>query len=136
MPPSPHHRAVVVLAHGARDPRWGEPFTRVVEQVRAAAENIHVELCYLEHLSPSLRDAVRGLADRGTRSIRVIPLFFGRGGHLREDVPRLIAAISAELPHVALELTLPAGDDLEVQQALAAFCLRMAGDVDSPPEDA
>ena len=104
----------------------------MIERVRAAAPDLDVELAYLDHLVPSLPEAIRRLAARGASSIRVVPLFFGRGGHLREDVPRLIAAISAELPNVAIELSLPAGDDGEVQQALAAFCLRMAEDVGAP----
>ena len=124
--------AVVALAHGARDPRWGEPFARVIDRVRATAPGLEIELAYLEHLAPSLRDAIRGLAARGVSSIRVVPLFFGRGGHLREDVPRLIAAIASELPSVAIELMLPAGDDVEVQQALAAFCLRMSQGAEAP----
>jgi sirohydrochlorin cobaltochelatase len=106
----------------------------VVDGARAAAPDIDLELAYLEHLPPSLPDAVRNLAERGARSIQVVPLFFGRGGHLREDVPRLLAAISRDLPHVAVELTLPAGDDVEVQRALVAFCLRMARGSDAPPE--
>ena len=124
--------AIVVLAHGARDPRWGEPFARVIDRLRAIAPGLDVELAYLEHLAPSLRNAIRGLAARGVSSIRVVPLFFGRGGHLREDVPRLIAAIASELPSVAIELMLPAGDDVEVQQALAAFCLRMSQGAEAP----
>jgi sirohydrochlorin cobaltochelatase len=109
----------------------------VVERVRAAAPGLDVELAYLEHLPPSLPEAARRLAGRGARVIRVVPLFFGRGGHLREDVPRLIAAIAIELPEVAIELMLPAGDDVEVQGALAAFCLRMAegsSRQNNPPE--
>jgi sirohydrochlorin cobaltochelatase len=55
-----------------------------------------------------------------------VPLFFGRGGHLREDVPRRVEAIAARLPRVAIDITLPAGDDDAVQDALALFCLRAA----------
>jgi sirohydrochlorin cobaltochelatase len=123
--------AIVLLAHGARDPRWGEPFLRVAERVRADAPDLAVELAYLEHLPPSLGDAIRRLAEGGARSIRVVPLFFGRGGHLREDVPRLVAAIAAELPEVAIDVTLPAGDDDDVQRALALFCLRAARSPDT-----
>ena len=125
---------VILLAHGARDPRWSEPFAAVADRVRAQAANLDIALAYLEHLPPSLPDAARQLHDRGARSIRVVPLFFGRGGHLREDVPRLIAAIANELPRLEIEVTLPAGDDVEVQRALAAFCLRMALRGDRPPE--
>ena len=50
--------AMVLLAHGARDARWGKPFLDVLEQVRAGAPDLAVELAYLEHLAPSLPDAV------------------------------------------------------------------------------
>ena len=85
-----------------------------------------LELAYLEGHPPSLEDAAARLATGGARSIRVVPLFFGRGGHLREDVPRRVAAIATAIPGVAIEVTLPAGDDDAVQTALAAFCLRAA----------
>lgn len=118
--------AIVLLAHGARDARWGEPFVRIANRVRAGAPALAVEMAYLEHLPPSLEEAIHGLAARGARSIRVVPLFFGRGGHLREDVPRRVAAIAAGLPEIAIDITLPAGDDDAVQDALAMFCLRAA----------
>ena len=118
--------AVILFAHGARDPRWAEPFLRVVERVRAATPDLAVELAYLEHLEPNLAVAARRLAEGGARSIRVVPLFLGRGGHLRIEVPRLVAATAAALPEVAIELALPAGDDDAVIEALAAFCLRAA----------
>ena len=116
--------ALILFAHGARDPRWAEPFIRVAERVRAAAPDLAVELAYLEHLEPGLEGAARRLVERGERAIRVVPLFLGRGGHLRVEVPRLVAAAAAAFPGVAIELALPAGDDDAVVDALAAFCLR------------
>ena len=118
--------AIVLLAHGARDPRWAEPFARVADRVREAAPELVLELAFLEGQPPSLEDAADRLAKGGARSIRVVPLFFGRGGHLREDVPRRVAAIAVSLPGVVIDVTLPAGDDDEVQAALAAFCQRAA----------
>ncbi len=131
MPDQASNPAIVLLAHGARDARWGEPFLSVAERVRADAPDLAVELAYLEHLGPSLPEAVRRLADRGARSIRVVPLFFGRGGHLREDVPRLVAQIKAELPELKIDVTLPAGDDDAVQRSLASYCLRAAYGVEA-----
>ena len=121
-----NNAAVVLLAHGARDARWGEPFVRVADQVKADAPDLSVAVAYLEHLRPSLGDSIRELARGGARMIRVVPLFFGRGGHLREDVPRLVAALSAELPDITIEVTLPAGDDGDVQRCLASYCVRAA----------
>ncbi len=118
--------AVILLAHGARDPRWGEPFQRIADRLRAVAPDLVADMAYLEHLSPDLAEAARRLAARGVQRIRVMPLFFGRGGHLREDVPRQLAAAAETLPGVALELALPAGEDDAVIAALADFCVRAA----------
>ncbi len=118
--------AVILFAHGARDPRWAEPFLRVVAAVRASAPDLAVELAYLEHLEPRLLEAARALAAKGARTIRVVPLFFGRGGHLRVEVPRLVAEAEAALTGVKVELGLAAGDDPAVIEALAAYCVRAA----------
>lgn len=124
--------AMILLAHGARDPRWSEPFQRVADRVRAGASDLLVEMAYLEHLAPDIAEAARRLAARGARQIRVVPLFFGRGGHLREDVPRQLAAAAAALPGVTLDLALPAGEDDAVIDALAAFCVRVARGPETP----
>lgn len=132
MPKETAPPAIILFAHGARDPRWAEPFLRVADRVRAAAPGLEVEVAYLEHLAPNLDDAAHGLAAGGARAIRVVPLFFGRGGHLRIELPRLVAAIAAELPDMTIELASPAGDDEAVIDALAAFCVRAARDPSVP----
>jgi sirohydrochlorin cobaltochelatase len=128
MPPAETTPAIILFAHGARDPRWAEPFLRVVARVRASAPDLAVELAYLEHLEPGLLQAARTLAANGARAIRVVPLFFGRGGHLRVEVPRLVGEVEAALPGVSVELGLAAGDDDAVIDALAAYCVRAARD--------
>ena len=126
--------AIILFAHGARDPRWAEPFLRVAERVRAAAPDLPFEVAYLEHLEPNLAAAARHLAQGGAKSIRVVPLFIGRGGHLRVEVPRLVAEVVAALPGIAIDLALPAGDDDAVIEALAAFCVRAAREPHAPTD--
>jgi sirohydrochlorin cobaltochelatase len=120
-------RGLMLFAHGARDPRWAEPFVRVAERVRATAQGMPVELAYLEFLTPDMRQAAERLVAQGATTIRIVPLFFGRGGHLREAVPKLVAATAAAIPDVSLELAGAAGEDAIVVEAIAAFCLREAG---------
>ena len=126
-PSASRSSAVILLAHGARDPRWAEPFVRVAERVRSAAPGLRIELAYLDGLQPDLATAAHRLASEGRQSIRIVPLFFGRGGHLREDVPALIGQMRDALPGVSLELGAAAGEDAQVIDAIAAFCLRAAG---------
>lgn len=115
---------VLMFAHGARDPRWAEPFMRVAERVRAAAPGVPVELAYLELMAPDLLTGVRRLAGRGAKQIRIVPLFFGSGGHLRGDVPALIRQAEEEMPGLSIELARAAGEDDGVVAAITAYCLR------------
>ena len=132
MPKKIDEEALILFAHGARDARWAEPFVRIAERVRAAAPNRRIELAYLEFLAPGLGEAVRALAAQGVTTIRVIPLFFGRGGHLRDAVPKLIEATARSMPGVRLVLGEAAGEDPGVIEAVAAFCLRAAGEMPAP----
>jgi sirohydrochlorin cobaltochelatase len=118
--------AIILFAHGARDERWAEPFARIASKVRAATPGLLVELAFLEHLEPSLDQAARRLAKLGATAIRVVPIFLGRGGHLRVDVPRVIAATATALPGVTIELAPSAGEDAAVIDALTAYCVRAA----------
>jgi len=124
--PGTERSAVVLFAHGARDERWAEPFHRVAAAVRAAAPDLVVELAFLELMTPALESAVQRLAAAGARSIRVIPLFLGQGGHLRKDVPAIVTAIAAALPGVHIQLSPAAGDDDGVIAALSAYCVAEA----------
>jgi sirohydrochlorin cobaltochelatase len=48
-----------------------------------------------------------------------VPLFFGQGGHLKEDLPRLLALARTAHPAAAIELEPPIGERPEVIEAIA-----------------
>ena len=85
------HQGVILFAHGARDPQWAEPFYALRRRLQATSPELAVAVAFLEHTAPDLTAAVGELADRGVERITLVPLFMGRGGHLRQDLPRLIA---------------------------------------------
>ncbi|HMA30840.1 MAG TPA: CbiX/SirB N-terminal domain-containing protein [Casimicrobiaceae bacterium] len=114
---------LILYVHGARDPRWAEPFTRLRDRIAKRRPALPVAVAFLEHMSPDLAQAAIDIAARGADRIRVVPMFFGRGGHLREDLPRQIEAARARLPGIVLELTEAAGESDAVQEALATFVL-------------
>src|SRR4030095_16118040 len=116
-------RGLVLFAHGARDARWAEPFERLRSRVEARRPDLLVTLAFLEHMQPDLAGAVCALAERGARQGRVVPLFFGRGGHLREELPRHVERAHAAAPAVVLDVAPAAGEDPAVIEALADFAL-------------
>ncbi len=104
--------ALVLFAHGARDPQWAEPFKRIQAAVRARRSGAVVELAFLELMQPALADAINKLVADGHRRITVAPLFMAQGGHLRNDLPKLLDSIRAA--HAGVEISvLPAVGDVE-----------------------
>jgi sirohydrochlorin cobaltochelatase len=108
---------IVLVAHGSRDPQWSRPFERIAASVGEKLPAVCVALAYLEY-GASLDEAVAALVARGVGSIRVIPLFLGPGGHVKEDLPRLVAA--AKRPGLDIALEKPLGEQAQVIEAIAA----------------
>lgn len=110
--------ALVLFAHGARDPDWAVPFQKIREIVSARRPDLAVELAFLELMQPSLPDAVGKLAAQGCRSITIAPLFMAQGAHLKRDLPALVAALGKRHPDVALSLLPAAGEADSVLRAI------------------
>ena len=72
-------------------------------------------------MQPSLEDAVNALSAQGASQITVLPVFFGQGGHLRNDFPVLLDACRTRFPAVQLSATPAVGKDLAVLQAIVDF---------------
>ncbi|MFZ3040041.1 MAG: CbiX/SirB N-terminal domain-containing protein [Polynucleobacter sp.] len=117
-------QAIVLFGHGARDARWREPFDRLAALWRAQQPDIQVELAFLELMQPSLAEAIASLVSSGASKIVVVPVFFGQGGHLRNDFPVLLDACRQRFPNIALSATPAVGEDEAVLQAIIDFGAR------------
>jgi sirohydrochlorin cobaltochelatase len=96
--------ALVLFAHGARDPEWAVPLARIRDLLAARRPGLRVELAFLELMEPPLANTVTTLAAAGHARILVAPVFLARGGHLKRDVPNLIAEARGRFPGVTIEL--------------------------------
>ena len=117
-------KAIILFGHGARDSRWREPFDRLAALWQGQHSSTPVELAFLEMMHPSLEEAVAGLCSQGADEIIVVPVFFGQGGHLRNDFPVLLEECRAKYPAVQLRSTPAVGEDLAVLQAIIDFGAR------------
>jgi sirohydrochlorin cobaltochelatase len=122
-------QGLILLAHGARDPRWREPFERLLDRIGAKRPELAVRLAFLELMAPDLLMAGEELVAVGSNALRVVPVFFGQGGHVRDDVPALVDALRKRCPGVGVTLSRAAGEDGGVIDALASFCIR---ELDAP----
>jgi sirohydrochlorin cobaltochelatase len=108
-------QGIVLVAHGSRDPEWARPFERLAAALEKKLPAAVVSLGYLEH-GPSLAEALAAAVAKGAGSIRVVPVFLGAGGHVKQDIPRLVAA--ARLP-VAVSIDPPIGEQAGLIDAIA-----------------
>ncbi|HEX7440367.1 MAG TPA: CbiX/SirB N-terminal domain-containing protein [Caldimonas sp.] len=123
----------MLLAHGARDPRWSAPFEDVAERVRSAAPALPVRLAFLEFMPPTLIEAGASLVASGCDTVDVVPLFLGAGGHVRKDLPELLDRLRAEHPGVRWRLRQTIGEVDEVVEAMAQAALRLCAGAPRAP---
>ena len=94
--------ALVLFAHGARDPRWALPLQRLKDELARRSPRLRVEIAYLEMQAPPLPPTLDALAAAGLRTIRIAPVFWSLGGHVARDLPAMIEAFRAGHPDVAV----------------------------------
>lgn len=111
--------ALVLFAHGSRDPLWHLPMQAVAQAVLAANPDALVACAYLELSTPDLSAAVDQLMAQGATDISVLPLFLGVGKHAREDLPRLVDALQEQYPQVTFTLKTAVGEDPRLISLLA-----------------
>jgi len=115
--------AVVLYAHGSRDPAWAQPFRRLQTLLAQSAPNLDVELAFLESMTPALSQAIAALAARGAQRVTVIPLFLGQGGHLRRDLPEQVRAACNANPGVVVRTAGAVGESDDVLRAMVRWVL-------------
>lgn len=112
--------ALILLAHGSRDPRWRAPFDDMARTL-ASRHTTPVHLAYMELCEPSLETRVAELHAAGIDRADILPLFFAAGRHLREDVPAQIAALHQAHPGIRLTLLAPVGEHPAFVDALVGI---------------
>ena len=116
--------AVILFAHGAREPEWAQPFEAVRDQLRAAG--MQVVLAFLEFMSPSLDEAAAKLADKGIKTVIIVPLFLAQGAHLKRDLPAMVENIRKRHAKTEFRVTPALGEAPEIVAAIVEWVQRAA----------
>ncbi|MEU7578898.1 sirohydrochlorin chelatase [Streptomyces sp. NPDC041068] len=103
--------ALVLVAHGSRDPRALATVTALAERIRELRPGLAVRLGHIELNEPLLTDTLA--AHPGGRAV-LVPLLFGRGRHVKRDIP----AAAAGAPHIDTRVAAPLGPHPLLAKAL------------------
>ena len=117
------NRGLLLFAHGARDPQWAQPFEAVAARCAASRGTGRVALAFLEFMTPGLVAGGTRLVAQGCTAVDVVPLFLGAGGHVRKDIPVLMAQLAAAHPQVHFTLRPAIGEAVAVIDAMANVAL-------------
>lgn len=121
-------RALILFAHGARDPAWMAPFLRLQNLLQKQQPGLTVKLAFLELMEPNLPQCVEQLQLQSPPTaiddITVVPVFLGQGGHVQRDLPQLVDKLREAYPTLRLSVAAPVGEDAEVLDAMAQYCVR------------
>lgn len=102
--------AIILFAHGARDPEWAQPFHKIRAHLRQSLPDTPVIVAFLDHMQPTLANVIAQLAAEGTSSVTLIPMFLARGGHLKHDLPGLLSGIQQQYPDLNLHISPAIGE--------------------------
>lgn len=116
-------KALILLGHGSRAPDAFEEMQDLVRQLQSRYPDWLILSAYLSLSEPDLPAAAAQAVAGGAKEIRVLPLFFFSGKHVREDVPRLAAEAQAAHPGTRIVLLEAAGRHAD----FTAFIGRAAG---------
>ncbi len=119
----PDTTGLLLFAHGARDPQWARPFEAVAARCKVQRGDSRVALAFLEFMAPDLVAGGSTLVAAGCSVVDVVPLFLGAGGHVRKDIPVLMARLQAEHPGVQFRLRPAIGEADAVVAAMAEVAL-------------
>ncbi|MEU6764724.1 sirohydrochlorin chelatase [Streptomyces sp. NPDC046853] len=102
--------ALVVVAHGSRDPRALDTVTTLLDRVRELRPGPAVRLGHIELNEPLLTDTLA--AEKG--SAVLVPLLLARGYHVKHDIP----GAAADAPHLDTRIAAPLGPHPLLVEAL------------------
>ncbi len=115
--------AIILFAHGSRDPLWHKPIEAVARAIEQREPGATVRCAYLELSTPGLPEAGAELVAQGVKHVRVFPLFLGVGKHAREDLPLLMDELRAAHPSVQFDLLPTAGEAPQLTALMADLAL-------------
>ncbi len=116
-------RAIVLFAHGSRDPLWHRPVQAVADAIALRAPATPVACAYLELSTPDLPTVCEGLISQGASALTIVPMFLGVGKHAREDLPALMTQLRQQWPAIDFQLQAAVGENPRLIALLADIAL-------------
>jgi sirohydrochlorin cobaltochelatase len=118
--------AVILIAHGARDARWVEPFSELRRLLAERLAPRTVALAFMEFAPPTFAQVVDEVHRGGARRILVTPVFLSGGGHVANDIPKLVEIERRRYADATFVVSGAIGEEREVAAGMLDAIARIA----------
>ncbi|UBV44394.1 precorrin-8X methylmutase (plasmid) [Deinococcus taeanensis] len=110
--------AVVLAAHGSRDPASRAQFEALVAEVKALEPDRMITHGFLEFNTPTIDEAAREAVLAGAQEIVLVPGVLLAASHAKNDLPSELQALRREFPQVTFHY----GAAMDLHPALLEVC--------------
>lgn len=102
-------KGLLLVGHGSRSLDAQDTFEKIVEMVREKSEYALVEGAHMEICKPDIPTVVKGMVEKNTKEILIVPYFLYEGIHIKEDIPQIINKLAEDYKNVEFKLGRPIG---------------------------
>lgn len=101
--------ALLLIAHGSREPEANNDLHHVVAQLRQRGEFVAVEASFLELAQPDAMEGAARCLAQGVERVILLPFFLSAGVHVQRDLTGIRGTLAERHPQVAFVLAEPIG---------------------------
>src|SRR3954463_5162804 len=112
-------KAVLYIGHGTRSKKGADEARAFIARVSERVDAPIQEISFLELTEPSIEEGFRRCVERGAAEVTVVPLFLLAAGHIKQDIPNVLEAISEQYPDVLIDVKDPFGVQGQILDAVA-----------------
>src|SRR3990172_1579178 len=103
-------KGFLVIAHGSRRDEANQQVLTLVKRLRDYFQTDMFEGAFMEIASPSIKDGIKTLSEKGIEELIVSPFFLFTGMHYSKDVPALIREAIEEIDgRIGFKMLKPVG---------------------------
>lgn len=101
--------ALLLIAHGSREPEANADLAHVADTMRRRGHHSVVETAFLELAKPTIDQAADRCIRQGATRVLLVPYFLTAGVHVRRDLAESRRHLASRHPGIAFLLAEPLG---------------------------
>ena len=126
-------KAILYIGHGTRSKKGAGEAIAFVQRVMGRIDIPIQEVSFLELTDPLIAEGFARCVERGATEITVVPLFLLAAGHIKQDIPMVLASLKEKYPHIRIDVKDPFGVQESILDGVAELVFANTGGLN--PQD-